>query len=1013
MNTKRKTRYVSSPEPPAGVTLTEKSYREETSPAGSNENKDDDCSPKPTGRLQSDNVYMKYAGRCLKIGSWNTRTLFVQGKLDNLMKESKEMNLDILGVSEHRWTGEGTVIRDTHTFIYSGGTEHKHGVGILCKSNIAQYIMGVWPVSPRNMLIKFRAKPFDISIIQTYAPTTDYSEEEIEEYYEEIQNIMKNVKSTEVLIIMGDFNAKVGKGREEDIVGHFGLGERNERGERLVQFCIENNLMITNTFFQKPERKLYTWKSPGDWTRNQIDYILIRKRFRNSVKTCQTYPGADINSDHNPITAKLKIKLKKVKIPQRKRDIDVNALKASIELQDKYRVTVANTYDALSESHQEQYEQADAAEQINLKWNIFKESIHQGNEDIPKKERKTNKPWMTQDILDLMSERKTKKGKPEYNEINKNIQQECRKAKDKWLNLKCAEIEIYGLNSKQAHEEIRLISGRQRKVNRNSCIKDKDGKILFEENEIQERWCQYIGELFDDERPQLPTPSNTDGPQILPCEIENALSKMKEGKANGDDGISTEMLKALNTFTVEKLTNLFNDIYNSGHLPEEMAKSVYITLPKKPMATECGDFRTISLMPHVTKLLLRIILERMKSRIDSEVGDTQFGFRPESGTREAIFCLNTACQKYRENKKDIYACFIDYAKAFDRVHHKEIINCLEKIGVDGKDIRLITNLYWHQKAAIRIKGELTPYTSIKRGVRQGCVLSPYLFNIYTEFIFRKTNELPGINMGGRNINNLRYADDTVLLTENETQLQTLTTAVKKNSEDVGLDMNVKKTKVMVMSRDKGRECKVDIDDTTLEQVENYKYLGQQIKATNNCKTEVMIRIGIAKSRFSQLKGILTAQWTRMATKMRILKCYVHSALLYGSETWTLNRNLEKRIEAFEMWTFRRIGKISWKDRVTNEDVCNSIAQTPTLLKTIKKRKLKYFGHLRRHDNITKQFLEGRVNGKRPRGRPATIWMDDIRAWTGLTATECSTRATDRGMWRAISSRPLPKRWHRR
>ena len=124
-----------------------------------------------------------------------------------------------------------------------------------------------------------------------------------------MQMMIKNVKSTEVLIIMGDFNAKVGRGKEGDIVGKFGLGERNDRGERLIQFCVENDLMVANTFFQKPNRKLYTWKSPGDWIRNQIDYILIRKRFRNSVKKCQTYPGADINSDHNQITAKLKINL--------------------------------------------------------------------------------------------------------------------------------------------------------------------------------------------------------------------------------------------------------------------------------------------------------------------------------------------------------------------------------------------------------------------------------------------------------------------------------------------------------------------------------------------------------------------------------------------------------------------------------------------------------------------------------------------------------------------------------
>ncbi|GFR98439.1 retrovirus-related Pol polyprotein LINE-1 [Elysia marginata] len=146
--------------------------------------------------------------------------------------------------------------------------------------------------------------------------------------------------------------------------------------------------------------------------------------------------------------------------------------------------------------------------------------------------------------------------------------------------------------------------------------------------------------------------------------------------------------------------------------------------------------------------------------------------------------------------KEIYACFIDYAKAFDRVHHTDMIRILEKIGIDGKDIRIIAHLYWYmyQKAAIRCGCDISDFTSIKRGVRQGCVLSPYLLNIYTEFIFRETSKYHGLNIGGRKFNNIHYAADTVLLTENAEDLQLLAEAVNKHSNDAGLEMNVKKTK---------------------------------------------------------------------------------------------------------------------------------------------------------------------------------------------------------------------------
>ena len=151
------------------------------------------------------------------------------------------------------------------------------------------------------------------------------------------------------------------------------------------------------------------------------------------------------------------------------------------------------------------------------------------------------------------------------------------------------------------------------------------------------------------------------------------------------------MIKLLEEFIVDKLTELYNEIYSTGKFPEELLKSVYITLPKQPRATDCSNYRTISLMPHTLKIFLKIIQDRIGSKIDSEVGQTQFGFRPGSGTREGIFCFNIIAQKHIEVNQDLYTCFIDYSKAFDRVHHTQLIDCLERIGIDGRDIRVIAN----------------------------------------------------------------------------------------------------------------------------------------------------------------------------------------------------------------------------------------------------------------------------------------------------------------------------------
>jgi len=169
-------------------------YREETDTSLVSKSSDEDGSSNPSGRLLSDSVALKTRGGCLQIGTWNVRTLFQPGKLDNSIQEMKKMNLDIMGMAETRWTEEGKITKENHTMIYSGGSEHRNGVGILMKNNIAKSMVGFWAISERVIMVKLEAKPFNINIIQVYAPTQDHNEEEIETFCQQIQNAMKYAK---------------------------------------------------------------------------------------------------------------------------------------------------------------------------------------------------------------------------------------------------------------------------------------------------------------------------------------------------------------------------------------------------------------------------------------------------------------------------------------------------------------------------------------------------------------------------------------------------------------------------------------------------------------------------------------------------------------------------------------------------------------------------------------------------------------------------------------------------
>lgn len=214
-------------------------------------------------------------------------------------------------------------------------------------------------------------------------------------------------------------------------------------------------------------------------------------------------------------------------------------------------------------------------------------------------------------------------------------------------------------------------------------------------------------------------------------------------------------MKVLGEVSTKEITELFNAIYDTGHIPEDWLLSTFVTLPKKPSAKTCEEFRTISLMSHTLKIFLKIIHNRIYRKYEDNIGETQFGFRNSMGTREALFTMQVLIQRCRDVSCDVYICFIDYAKAFDRCQHEKMISALQRIGIDDRDIRIITNLYWNQSAQVRIGDQMSDQVEIRRGVRQGCVLSPTLFNIYSEEIFSEalTNTEVGIRINGEYINN--------------------------------------------------------------------------------------------------------------------------------------------------------------------------------------------------------------------------------------------------------------------
>ena len=203
-------------------------------------------------------------------------------------QEMARVNVDILGISKLKWTGMGEFNSDYHYIYYCGQESlRRNGAAIMVNKRVKDAVLGCNFKNDRIISVHFQGKAFNIMVIQAYAPNSNTEEAEVERFYEDLQHLLELTPSKDVLFIIGDWNAKVGRQETPGVTGKFGLGVWNEAGQRLIEFCQENTLVIANTFFQQHKRRLYTWTSPDGRHRNQIDYILCNQRWRSSIQSAK------------------------------------------------------------------------------------------------------------------------------------------------------------------------------------------------------------------------------------------------------------------------------------------------------------------------------------------------------------------------------------------------------------------------------------------------------------------------------------------------------------------------------------------------------------------------------------------------------------------------------------------------------------------------------------------------------------------------------------------------------
>ena len=286
--------------------------------------------------------------------------------------------------------------------------------------------------------------------------------------------------------------------------------------------------------------------------------------------------------------------------------------------------------------------------------------------------------------------------------------------------------------------------------------------------------------------------------------------------------------------------------------------------------------------------MLKIVQARLQQYVNCELRDVQAGFRKGRGTRDQIANIHWIIQKAREFQKNIYFFFNDYTKAFDCVDHNKLWKILKKKGIPDYLTCLLRNLYAGQEATVRTGHGPTDWFQTGKGVCQSCILSLCLFNLSAEYIMRNAGleeAQAGVKMAGRNINNLKYTDDTTLMAESEDELKSLLMKVKEKSKKVGLKLNIQKTKIM----DSGPITSWEIDGETVETVSDFILGSSKITADGDCSHEIKRRLLLGRKVMTNLDSILKSRDITLPTKVHLVKAMVFPVVVYGCESRTVRK----------------------------------------------------------------------------------------------------------------------------
>ena len=952
------------------------------------------------------------------MATWNVRGM--SDKMVEIISQVEKYDIDIITLSETKRKGCGNEEIREYLHIWSGVEKHQRalsGISILIKNKFKRLIQEYEYVSDRIVTVTIKIFGHTTKIIGVYAPVDNCEQTVKDQFYEKLSDTINKTKRSVDIIIAGDLNARVKRQDNDEVIGKFAEDVENDNGTRLKELCHQFQLQLSNTRFAHKNIHRFTWERPSLKQKSLIDYIIVKQRPTFQVYDCRVKRGANCGTDHHLVLAKLVYPYPK---KQEKNKPDRESPKTQKVTNPRYKLHLLH-----QSSIQYLYQRrlttelnlTEKTENIEDEYKNIKKCIHKAaTEALGKYEHKRKKAkqpiWLTDELKQLIDEKNKlyakylskncETNRQSYKDKNREVRRRIKHEKNLFWEQKCGNINAY-LGGSQCTEVWKTIkSMKSKRREKISTVTDlNEWKKYYETllTETREEWKAFRNMSLSENETQ-------DEDECRPVgenELQECLKAMKSQRSPGPGDISAELLKNGGPVLLERLRHLMNLCLHQTKTPKEWKTCYISSLFKKGDRKNLNNYRGISVVSTMSRLWGKLILNRLRTDTEGVIGEDQSGFIVGRSCVDNLFTLQQLIEKTKSVDQELHITFIDLTKAYDNVPRSNLWQALYDIKVSKHLIKIIQELYTSNIAHVKLDGKISDPLYPDKGLRQGCSLSPILFNLYVERALRNWKRScagMGIKINNASLYTLSFADDQAIIAQDSYDMEFMLRRLYTEYEKWGLQVSLQKTEYLVINSDVRFEVLIK-DDTFVKQVNTFKYLGVTIDKDGIGQQEIHTRTKKARQVVGALNSIWWDKNISKENKKRIGKTMVETVLTYGCEVWALKEEDKKRIRAVEMDYLRRSAGRSRLERIRNEQIRLKMSAQETVIERIEKKSLRWFGHLLRmnDERLPKQIFIWKPPGRRKRGRPRRSWNEGIRRAMRERNLE-EDMAFDRDIWRA-------------